>query len=123
MRQRSGGQRRQRAVQSRAGGSVGAPAGLPPVYKHSCCRIFAMLRLKPPAARSKREMVRERGPRHLERTGRLVFETVNSLNPYCERFMQNISGLLKRGLVRPPRSERERGREGPRARQIIISER
>lgn len=92
-------------------GSGGAPAVLPPVYKHSCCRVFAMLGVKPPAARSKREMVRERGPRHLERTGRLVFETVNSLNPYCERLMQNISGLLKRGLVRPPRRERERGRE------------
>lgn len=33
--------------------------------------------------------------RQLERTERLVFETVNSLNPYCEGFMQNISGLLK----------------------------
>lgn len=37
---------------------------------------------------------RERA-RQLERTERLVFETVNSLNPYCEGFMQNISGLLK----------------------------
>lgn len=33
--------------------------------------------------------------RQLERTERLVFETVNPLNPYCEGFMQNISGLLK----------------------------
>lgn len=46
--------------------------------------------------------------RQLERTERLVFETVNSLNPYCEGFMQNISGLLKWELVRPPQFERER---------------
>ena len=85
---------------------AGCPPTLTPVYKHSPGAGWGgrdagwrggrgrWLRRTPPAARSE-ELVRESGARQLERTERLVFETVNSLNPYCEGFMQNISGLLK----------------------------
>lgn len=93
-------------------GSLQTPPTTRPVYKHSCCHIFAM---HPKATSSERRCKKREGggggrwSRHLERTGRLVFETVNSLNPYCESFMQNISGLLTLGLVRPPQIEKERG--------------
>lgn len=108
-------------------GSLQTPPTTRPVYKHSCCHIFAM---HPKATSSERRCKKKkkgrggggRWSRHLERTGRLVFETVNSLNPYCESFMQNISGLLTLGLVRPPQIEKERGegRGKARATQIII---
>lgn len=83
-----------------------SPWTLTPVYKHSLGagwgrpeRGLAEWGRRPaPEDATSREGrgvgARERS-RQLERTERLVFETVNSLNPYCEGFMQNISGLLK----------------------------
>lgn len=75
-------------LQTQPGGGVGRPE----------CALAGWGRpLAPEDATSSEERrvgARERA-RQLERTERLVFETVNSLNPYCEGFMQNISGLLK----------------------------
>lgn len=75
-------------LQTQPGGGVGRPE----------CALAGWGRpLAPEDATSSEERrvgARER-TRQLERTERLVFETVNSLNPYCEGFMQNISGLLK----------------------------
>lgn len=105
---------------ARPGARASSPWPLTPVYKHSLGAGWGRPERglqgwggRPRAA----EDATSRGEpglgageraRQLERTEGLVFETVNSLNPYCEGFMQNISGLLKQELVRPPQFEKER---------------